>query len=94
MALLLEVLDVTLPLGLDVFGAISGLDHLPDIVHADEFLEERGEETVADVQVAVGFDEITQVESLPADGRFVERRQVAASCGGFLAPGRLSGVKL
>ena len=57
--MLLEFFNVVLPLGFDVVGVFPGFNHLSDVGYTDEFFKEWGEETVADVEAAIGFDEVT-----------------------------------
>jgi len=76
--LFFEFLDVAGPGGLDFVGAHALFDHAADVAAADEFLKERGEKFVADVEVAVCVDEIAEVDACGDDSLTVGGAEVDA----------------
>ena len=66
-ALCLELLDVRLPCCFDFFGALAFLYHFADVAATYEQLEERTEEVVVKIEVAVGVDEVFEVYAFGDD---------------------------
>ena len=62
-----ELFYIVLPSGSDFFSALAFLDHLAYIVGTDEEFEERTEEMVIHIQVAVSIDDVSEVHTTLPD---------------------------
>lgn len=63
-----EQFDILLPPAADLVRRISFDNHPAHISHPDQFLENRLEKMLAQVQLAVRFDQVFESEPPPQDG--------------------------